>query len=136
MADINKIILPNGQECNIAVQTQNINGILPLEKGGTNASDLETAKINLGIKDDIIQAYPIEEAVQLSANWLSKNNDGIALTPERGVIYILLRGTNDNNYLINTQFRWNGSSYVKISNSQASSNVESISNIEIQQICV
>lgn len=136
MADINKIILPNGQECNIAVQTQNINGILPLEKGGTNASDLETAKINLGIKDDIIQAYPIEEAVQLSANWLSKNNDGIALTPERGVIYILLRGTNNNNYLINTQFRWNGSSYVKISNSQASSNVESISNIEIQQICI
>lgn len=136
MADINKIILPNGQECNIAVQTQNISGILPLEKGGTNASDLETAKINLGIKDDIIQAYPIEEAVQLSANWLSKNNDGIALTPERGVIYILLRGTNNNNYLINTQFRWNGSSYVKISNSQASSNVESISNIEIQQICI
>lgn len=134
MANINKIVLPNGNEYNIEVETRNINGVIPYEKGGTNANSLKNAKENLGIKDNIIQVYPIEGAVQLSQNWLSKTSLGDALTPEKGVIYILLQGTNNNNYLVNTQFRWNGSSYVKISTSQ-SAEIQSISNLDIQRIC-
>ncbi len=134
MANINKIILPNGRIYNIEVQSQNINGVLPLSKGGTNATNLQKAKENLEIRDNIVQAYPIEEATQLSSNWLSKTSEGEALTPETGIIYILLRGTNNNRYLMNTQFRWNGSTYVKINTSQTAE-IQNISNLEIQEIC-
>lgn len=54
MANINKIVLPNGNEYNIEVETRNINGVIPYEKGGTNANSLKNAKENLGIKDNII----------------------------------------------------------------------------------
>ena len=48
---INKIILPDGDECEIEVQTQNINGVLPFSKGGTNATSLVEARNNLRIED-------------------------------------------------------------------------------------
>lgn len=183
MATVNKIILPNGNEYDIEVQTQNINGILPFSKGGTNATTPSGARDNLGLgtaavknttnsissktqllptssavinyvegkgylteeqargifdpqaEDDVVQVYPIAGATELSANWLSKTQGGEPLTPRQGVLYILLQGTNSNTYLINTQFRWNGSSYVKMSSSQGGGDIESISNLDIQNIC-
>lgn len=51
MANITKIKLPDGSYHNLSVKTQNIDGVIPFEKGGTNASTLTEAKINLGIED-------------------------------------------------------------------------------------
>lgn len=51
MSNINKIVLPNGNEYNIEVQTENIAGVLPFSKGGTNATTLVEARNNLGIED-------------------------------------------------------------------------------------
>lgn len=64
MAGINKIILPNGNQYSIEVQTQNIAGVLPFSKGGTNATTLEQAKENLGIEE--IEEISNSEIEQLS----------------------------------------------------------------------
>lgn len=84
--------------------------------------------------NNVVQAYPRASATQLSANWLSETQNGTALVPEKEVIYILLVGTNDDRYLANTQFRWNGSSYVRITSSQTV-NIQNISNLQIDAIC-
>lgn len=61
MASINKIILPNGNEYNIQVQSENITGIIPYSNGGTGADSLEQAKVNLGIVDiEVINADSID----------------------------------------------------------------------------
>ena len=101
MSNINKIILPDGNEYSIS---------------------------------NIVQAYPRASATELSADWLSETLNGNALVPEGETIYILLVGTNDDKYLVNTQFRWNGSSYVKITSSQAV-DIQNISNFQIDEIC-
>ena len=84
--------------------------------------------------NNVVQAYPRASAVELSADWLSETLNGNALVPEKEIIYILLVGTNDDKYLVNTQFRWNGNSYVKITSSQ-NVNIQNISNFQIDEIC-
>lgn len=78
--------------------------------------------------DDVIEAYPVSGATALSAGWLSETNGGSALTPEAGKIYVLMADSGD--YSANTQFRWGGTTYVKLSDG----GVSSITNAEIDTI--
>lgn len=78
--------------------------------------------------DDVIEAYPVSGATALSAGWLSATSGGSALTPETGKIYVLMTDSGD--YTANTQFRWGGTTYVKLSDG----GVSSITNSEIDTI--
>ena len=78
--------------------------------------------------DDVIEAYPVSGATALSAGWLSATSGGSALTPEAGKIYVLMADSGD--YSANTQFRWGGTTYVKLSDG----GVSSITNSEIDTI--
>lgn len=62
--------------------------------------------------DDVIEAYPVSGATELSSGWLSATSGGSALTPESGKIYILM--SDSTSYAANTQFRWGGTAYVKM----------------------
>lgn len=78
--------------------------------------------------DDVIEAYPRSGQTELSATWLSKTNGGEPLTPEGGIIYILM--ADSTTYATNTQFRWATNTYVKLNDG----GVSSISNGEIDTI--
>lgn len=77
--------------------------------------------------DDVIEAYAVG-STPLAADWLSLTASGSALTPETGKIYILMVDSGD--YGANTQFRWSGSTYVKLNDG----GVSSITNSEIDTI--
>jgi hypothetical protein len=78
--------------------------------------------------DDVIEAYARSGATALSASWLSTTSGGSALTPETGKIYVLMADSGD--YTANTEFRWGGTTYVKL----ADGGVTSITNAEIDTI--
>ena len=78
--------------------------------------------------DDVVEAYPRSGATELSSSWLSTSSGGAALTPETGVIYILM--ADSASYSANSQFRWSGTTYVKL----ADGGVSSITNAEIDTI--
>lgn len=78
--------------------------------------------------DDVIEAYPLSGATELSSSWLSTLSGGSALTPETGKIYVLM--ADSTSYATNTQFRWSGSTYVKLSDG----GVSEITNSEIDTI--
>lgn len=79
--------------------------------------------------DDVIEAYPVSGATELSSAWLSLTSGGSALTPETGKVYVLM--ADSTNYATNSQFRWGGSTYVKLSDGAG---VSSITNTEIDTI--
>lgn len=63
--------------------------------------------------DDVVETYIVSGATPLSAGWLSETEGGEALTPETGIIYVVLSaGT-----YTNRTYRWGGSTYVEISES-------------------
>lgn len=62
--------------------------------------------------DDVIEAYPVSGATELTAGWLSRTSGGTALSPETGKIYILMAATST--YAVNSQFRWSGTTYIKM----------------------
>lgn len=78
--------------------------------------------------DDVIEAYARSGATALSESWLSTTSGGSALTPETGKIYVLMADSGD--YTANTEFRWGGTTYVKL----ADGGVTSITNAEIDTI--
>lgn len=78
--------------------------------------------------DDVIEAYARTGQTALSQNWLSTTSGGSALTPETGKIYVLMADSGD--YAANSQFRWSGTTYVKL----ADGGVTSITNGEIDTI--
>ncbi len=77
--------------------------------------------------DDVIEVYAVG-ATPLASDWLSLTAGGTPLTPESGKIYILIAASGD--YEANSQFRWSGSTYVKLNNG----GVSSITNSEIDVI--
>lgn len=99
------------------------NGVAPLD-----ANALIDPQYLPSYVDDIIEAYPIASATELSAGWLSLTAGGSALTPEKGKIYILLSASTS--YAVNTQFRWSGTTYVELSDG----NISAITNAEIDTI--
>lgn len=98
-------------------------GVCPL-----NASSKIDSSYLPSYVDDVIEAYPISGATELSASWLSVTSGGTALTPESGKIYILMAAST--NYDVNMQFRWSGTTYVALS----SGGVSAITNAEIDTI--
>lgn len=79
--------------------------------------------------DDVVEAYARSGQTALSQNWLATGSaSGAVITPEAGVIYILMADSGD--YSANTQFRWSGTTYVKM----ADGGVSAITNAEIDTI--
>lgn len=79
--------------------------------------------------DDVIEAYARAGQTALSQNWLATGSaSGTVITPETGKIYVLMADSGD--YAANTQFRWGGTTYVKL----ADGGVTSITNGEIDTI--
>lgn len=79
--------------------------------------------------DDVIEAYARTGQTALSQNWLATESaSGTVITPETGKIYVLMADSGD--YAANTQFRWGGTTYVKL----ADGGVTSITNGEIDTI--
>lgn len=99
------------------------NGVAPLDSNSKIDSQYLPSYV-----DDVIEAYPVSGATALSAGWLSATSGGSALTPETGKIYVLMADSGD--YAANTQFRWGGTTYVKLSDG----GVSSITNAEIDTI--
>lgn len=99
------------------------NGVCPLDANSKVDSSYLPSFV-----DDVIESYPVSGATELSAGWLSATSGGSALTPASGVIYILM--TDTTNYSANTQFRWSGTTYVKLNDG----GVSAITNAEIDTI--
>lgn len=79
--------------------------------------------------DDVIEAYARTGQTALSSTWLATGSaSGTVITPESGKIYVLMEASGD--YAANTQFRWGGSTYVKLNDG----GVTAITNAEIDVI--
>lgn len=78
--------------------------------------------------DDVIEAYPVSGATELSAGWLSDTSGGSAFTPEASKIYVLMEDSTT--YNTNSQFRWGGSTYVKMNDG----GIRAITTAEIEAI--
>ena len=99
-------------------------GVCPL-----NASSKIDSTYLPSYVDDVIEAYARSGQTALSQNWLATGSaTGTVITPEDGKIYILMADSGD--YAANTQFRWSGTTYVKM----ADGGVSSITNAEIDTI--
>ena len=107
---------------NSAIGTSN--GVCPL-----NASSKIDSTYLPSYVDDVIEAYAKSDQTALSSTWLATGSEtGTVITPETGKIYILMADSGD--YAANTQFRWSGTTYVKM----ADGGVSSITNSEIDTI--
>ena len=79
--------------------------------------------------DDVIEAYARSNQTELGSTWLATGSaSGTVITPETGKIYVLMN--NSTSYDANSQFRWGGTAYVKLSDG----GVSSITNAEIDTI--
>jgi len=102
------------------------NGVCPL-----NANSIIDSQYLPSFVDDIVEAYPRTGQTELSSTWLATGSaDGAVIIPQTGVIYLLM--TDSETSATNTQFRWGGTSYVKLNDG----GVSSITQAEINQICV
>ena len=99
-------------------------GICPLN----NSSKIDSQYLPSYV-DDVIEAYARSGQTELSQNWLAINSSsGSVISPESGKIYVLMVETT--NYPINSQFRWGGTSYVKLNDG----GITKIENSEIDDI--
>lgn len=132
----------NGTDLSIASKKVNI----PLASGSANGAMSSTDKTKLdklvfdgsnkidssilpSYVDDVIEAYVRSGQTALSSTWLATGSaSGTVITPETGKIYVLMADSGD--YSANTQFRWSGTTYVKL----ADGGVSSITNAEIDTI--
>lgn len=100
------------------------NGVAPL-----NASSKIDSTYLPSYVDDVIEAYARSGQTALSQNWLATGSaSGTVITPEAGKIYVLMADSGD--YTANSQFRWGGSTYVKMNDGGMSP----ITNAEIDTI--
>ena len=124
----------NALSGNITLDADDVSAIPTSAKGAASgvcpldANSKVDAQYLPSYVDDVIEAYPVSGATALSAGWLSATSGGSALTPETGKIYVLMVDSGD--YSANSQFRWGGTTYVKLSDG----GVSSITNSEIDTI--
>ena len=84
------------------------NGICPLGADTKISQDYLPSYV-----DDVVEAYIRDGQTALSSTWLATvSSSGTVIVPESGKIYVLMNSSND--YPENTEFRWGGSTYVKI----------------------
>ena len=63
--------------------------------------------------DDVVEAYIRTGQTALSQSWLATGSaSGTVITPQSGVIYVIMNGTDD--YPTNSQYRWATNTYVKL----------------------
>jgi hypothetical protein len=98
------------------------NGFAPL-----NASSKIDSTYLPSYVDDVVEVYAVGNT-PLAADWFSTTANGTAFTPETGKIYILMADAGT--YPQDSQFRWGGSTYIKM----ADSGVSPITNAEIDTI--
>lgn len=99
-------------------------GICPLDSNGLVDSSYLPSFV-----DDVIEAYARTGQTAGSAAWLGPSADSARpYTPETGKIYVLMADSGD--FTANTQFRWGGTTYVKLNDG----GVSSITNAEIDTI--
>lgn len=99
-------------------------GVCPL-----NASSKIDSTYLPSYVDDVIEAYARSGQTALSQDWLATGSaSGTVITPEAGKIYVLMADSGD--YTVNSQFRWGGSTYVKMNDGGMSP----ITNAEIDTI--
>ena len=109
------------------------NGVCPLD----NNSKIDSQYLPSYV-DDVIEAYAKTGETALSSTWLATGSaSGTSITPETGKIYVLMAdytenvgGTTTVVYAANTQFRWGGTTYVKLNDG----GVTAITNAEIDVI--
>ena len=77
--------------------------------------------------DDVVEVYPVG-ATELASNWFALTAGGAPITPESGKIYVLM--ADSTNYTANSQFRFGGTTYVKLSDG----GVSAITTAEIDTI--
>ena len=100
------------------------NGVCPLDSSGLVDSSYLPSYV-----DDVIEAYPRTGQTELSSTWLATGSaSGAVITPESGKIYVLM--TDTTNYAAGSQFRWGGTTYVKLNDG----GVVPITNAEIDEI--
>ena len=136
--NVNDEWLPSFPEFSIAssdVVTTDYKGLMsPTDKTKLNkllfdSNNLIDSSILPSYVDDVIEAYPRSGQTPLSQNWLATGSaSGTVITPEAGKIYVLMADSGD--YTTNTQFRWSGTTYVKLNDG----GVTNITNAEIDTI--
>ena len=100
------------------------NGVCPLN----SSSKIDSAYLPSYV-DDMIEAYAVSGATELSSTWLAEGStSGTVITPETGKLYVLMNDTT--NYAVDDQFRWTGSAYHKMNDG----GVSAITNGEIDTI--
>ena len=100
------------------------NGVASLDSSGKVPSSQLPSFV-----DDVVEGYARSGQTALSQNWLATGSaSGTVITPEAGVIYILMADSGD--YAANTQYRWGGTTYVPI----IDGNVSAITTAEIDAI--
>ena len=119
----------------VNITTDNVGAIATSEKGAINGvcplNSLRKVDSTYlpSYVDDVVEAYARSGQTALSQNWLATGSaSGTVITPETGKIYILMADSGD--YAANSQFRWSGTTYVKM----ADGGVSSITNSEIDTI--
>lgn len=128
-ADLSASDIPDISSTYVTVASKGVaNGVASLDGDGK----VPAAQLPSYV-DDIIEAYIVSGATALSAGWLSKTSGGSALTPETGVIYVVLTAGEYQN----KTFRWGGTTYVEISASpaQATESTAGIAAIATQAEC-
>lgn len=104
--------IPDISATYVAVSTKGqANGVASLDSNGK----VPSAQLPSFV-DDVIDTYTVSGATPLSAGWLSLTQGGAALTPETGVIYVVVES---GSAYENKTYRWSGSTYVEISASPA-----------------
>lgn len=127
----------------ITLSASDVSAIPTSEKGAANGvcplnSSMTIDSVYLpSFVDDVIEAYPRASQTELSITWLAETPESqrpiepdAEIVPQSGVIYVLM--ADSTNYSANSQFRWGGSSYVKLNDG----GVSPITNEEINTICV
>lgn len=100
------------------------NGVAPLNASGTIDAQYLPSYV-----DDVLEVYPVSGKDELASDWFASDAEGTQpVIGETGKIYVLM--SNSTTYGANTQFRWGGSSYIKMNDG----GVSSITTAEIDTI--
>ena len=120
---------------NVTITASDVSAIPTSAKGAAsgvcplNASSKIDSTYLPSYVDDVIEAYARSGQTALSQNWLATGSaSGTVITPEAGKIYVLMADSGD--YTANSQFRWGGTTYVKMNDG----GVTAITNAEIDTI--
>lgn len=130
VANLQAADIPDISATYVAVSTKGqANGVASLDSNGK----VPSAQLPSFV-DDVIDTYTVSGATPLSAGWLSLTQGGAALTPETGVIYVVVES---GSAYENKTYRWSGSTYVEISSApeQATESTAGIAAIATQAEC-